>query len=162
VGVDPLAHADLAGGAGEGLGHIEILGPGELEEAGIAGNQGDAGAGGLHDGGFVRGLAPRPGLEGGEEGGSREGLGGLGAPEALPVHGPGDLAVSALEAVGDGQGGDGAVSVPEGGEDPGDDRRLQEGAGGVVDQDRFVRRPVQGGETGPDGQGAQGAALHDH
>jgi len=161
VGVDPLAHADLAGGAGEGLGHLEILGPGELEEAGIAPDQGDAGAGGGHDRGLVGGLGAGPGVEGADKGVAAEGLRGLGPPEALAVHGAGDMVLAAPEAVGDRQGGEGAIGGCQRVQYASDHLAGQEGTGGVMHQHRFLRRSVEGGEAGAHGQRARSSPLDD-
>ena len=71
------------------------------------------------------------------------------------------MVFAAPEAVGDRQGGQGAIGGFEGRKDAGDHFTGQEGAGGVVHQHGLVPRPVEGGQAGAYGQRPGGPALHD-
>jgi len=84
-----------------------------------------------------RRLPRGPHSEGGAQDGPPKSLGGLRAKETSSVRSSvhGSPGMRALQGIGDGEGRESAVSVPKGVKKGADMARLQEGPGGVVDQD---------------------------
>ena len=95
----------------QSFGHGEILGIGQFHQTRIALNQGHRTAAALHDDGFVgRNLGVRPGRIGGLDHAPAEGLRRLGAPQTVAINHVGhDFRLATPKAVGDRQGGQGAV-----------------------------------------------------
>ncbi len=134
---------------------------GEFHQHRIAGGEGDAAARALHHRRVVGGFGVgRPAGVGVQQWSKAEGLRGLSPPEARARHGLGGavLGLGALEGVGDGEGGDRAVGAGQGVQQGLQMRPGDEGPGGVVDQDDFVRSRVERLEAGKHRLGPRAAA----
>ena len=111
MGVDPLADPHRPRGAGDQLGHGEILRIGEFHQHRVAGDQHNLAARGFHNRGVVGGgIVLGPSGVGGDQVARSKGLRGLGPPQSLARRGHhASGGVLALERIGHGQGGHGAV-----------------------------------------------------
>ena len=143
----------------QSFGHGEILGIGQFHQTCVALNQNHRAAVAQDDDGFVgRDLDVRPGVIGGFDHVSTEGLRRLGAPQTVAINHVGhDVRLSTSQAVGDGQDGQGAVESFKGQQQTIDDGAIQQRAGGVMDQYRLICRTGQGRKPGANRIGAGGS-----